>query len=239
MQTEPGSSASTSSRAVCAFMQPMMSTSFLRAIQPSLFARMVNQVGSPAMLDGNMFLPLTGTPIWKMERIRTLFDDCDPEPLTVATWIVQSLTVGRAVVWGSSSTAVMVASDTVCSSSIGAVILPGYDAPHAPHGLGRAGRARRDDPHRLGRDRHRADQVERARHRLAHPALGVAADQGGGNRPARRGAGARRSRATLHPDRQPPQLLRYPVRLRGHFVTADPLHGQGQPVQDSDLRLVH
>ncbi len=27
---------------------------------------MVYQVGSPAMFDGNMFLPETGTPIWKM-----------------------------------------------------------------------------------------------------------------------------------------------------------------------------
>src|SRR5436190_21574702 len=114
MQTAPGSRASTSSRAVCAFMQTMMSTSFFRAIHPSLFARMVNHVGSPAMLDGNMFFPLTGTPIWKMERIRTLFDDCDPEPLTVATWIVQSLTTGRAAAFGSSSTAVAIGeSDTV------------------------------------------------------------------------------------------------------------------------------
>src|SRR6266704_6035774 len=96
MQTEPGSRASTSSRAVAAFMHTMMSTSFLRAIQPSLFARMVNHVGRPAMFDGNMFLPLTGTPIWKMDRIRTLFEDCEPEPLTVATWMVKSLTVGAA-----------------------------------------------------------------------------------------------------------------------------------------------
>src|SRR5947209_4704971 len=127
MQREPGGSNSTSSRAVCGFMQTMMSTSFLRAIQPSLFARMVNQVGRPAMLEGNMFFPLTGTPIWKMERIRTLFDDCDPEPLTVATWMVQSLMMERAAVSGSSRTAVaVVASDTVGSSSDWAVILPGW-----------------------------------------------------------------------------------------------------------------
>src|SRR5471030_313101 len=94
MQIEPGVSASTSSFTVCAFMQTRMSTSFFRAIHPSLLARMVNQVGSPAMFEGNMFLPLTGTPIWKIERIRTLFDDCEPEPLTVATWIVRSLTTG-------------------------------------------------------------------------------------------------------------------------------------------------
>src|SRR5260370_8569964 len=100
MQTEPGCSASTSSREVAAFMHTMMSTSFLRAIQPSLFARIVNHVGRPAMFDGNMFFPLTGTPIWKIERIRTLLDDCDPEPLTVATWIVQSFTIDAAPVRG-------------------------------------------------------------------------------------------------------------------------------------------
>ena len=33
---------------------------------------MVNQVGRPAMFEGNMFLPETGTPIWKMARIRTV-----------------------------------------------------------------------------------------------------------------------------------------------------------------------
>src|SRR6185369_8694828 len=92
MQRAPGRRPSTSSRAVCAFMQTMRSTSFLRAIQPSLFARIVNQVGSPAMFDGNMFLPETGTPIWKIERIRTVLAVWLPEPLTVATWMLNSLT---------------------------------------------------------------------------------------------------------------------------------------------------
>ena len=32
-----------------------------------------------------MFLPETGTPIWKMLRKRTVFELCEPEPLTVAT----------------------------------------------------------------------------------------------------------------------------------------------------------
>src|SRR5438552_10214782 len=108
MQRAPEGRPSTSSRAVCGFIQTMMSTSFLRAIQPSLFARMVNQVGRPAMFEGNMFLPLTGTPIWKMERIKTLFDDCDPDPLTVATWIVQSLTIDAPSAGSFSSTAVAV-----------------------------------------------------------------------------------------------------------------------------------
>ena len=37
------------------------------------------------MFDGNMFLPETGTPIWKMLRSNTVFELCEPEPLTVAT----------------------------------------------------------------------------------------------------------------------------------------------------------
>src|SRR5258706_11446287 len=105
MQRAPERRPSTSSRAVCWFMQTIRSTSFLRAIQPSLFARIVNHVGRPAMFEGNMFLPLTGTPIWKMERIRTLLDDWDPDPLTVATWIVRSLTTGAPPDGAASSTA--------------------------------------------------------------------------------------------------------------------------------------
>src|SRR5215467_13037933 len=54
---------------------------------------MVYQVGRPAMFEGNRFLPETGTPIWKMLRSKTVLADCDPEPLTVATWMVYQ--VGR------------------------------------------------------------------------------------------------------------------------------------------------
>src|SRR5881628_3836172 len=119
MQREPGGNPSTSSREVCAFMQTMMSTSFLRAIHPSLFARMVNQVGRPAMLDGNMFFPLTGTPIWKMDRMRTLLELCDPEPLTVSTWMVRSLTTGCPDATSSSRTACAAGvSDTQCSFGV-------------------------------------------------------------------------------------------------------------------------
>src|SRR6185369_1426347 len=53
---------------------------------------MVYQVGSPAMFDGNRFLPETGTPIWKIVRRITVFADCEPDPFTVATWRLQSLT---------------------------------------------------------------------------------------------------------------------------------------------------
>ena len=44
------------------------------------------------MFDGNMFLPDTGTPIWKIDRSRTRFAVWLPEPLTVATWMLKSLT---------------------------------------------------------------------------------------------------------------------------------------------------
>src|ERR1039457_5500015 len=62
---------------------------------------MVYQVGRPAMFDGNMFLPETGTPIWKMARSRTVLALCDPEPFTVATWILKSLTTGLRTAPGS------------------------------------------------------------------------------------------------------------------------------------------
>src|SRR5579862_6243133 len=94
MQTAPGSSACTSSTAVSGFMQTRMSISFLRPVYPSLLARMVNHVGSPWMLEGNKFLPLTGMPIWKMERISTELEDWLPEPFMVATWMEKSLTTG-------------------------------------------------------------------------------------------------------------------------------------------------
>src|ERR1700722_14254585 len=52
---------------------------------------MVYQVGSPAMFDGNRFLPLTGTPIPKMLFSSTLLADCEPDPFTVATLMLKSL----------------------------------------------------------------------------------------------------------------------------------------------------
>src|SRR5512145_3285390 len=53
---------------------------------------MVYQVGSPAVFDGNMFLPETGTPIRRMERSRTILAVWLPDPLTVATGMLKSLT---------------------------------------------------------------------------------------------------------------------------------------------------
>ena len=62
-------------------------------MKPCLLARMVNHVGKPAMFDGNMFFPETGMPIWKIDRIRTLLAVWLPEPFTVATWMLKSLTI--------------------------------------------------------------------------------------------------------------------------------------------------
>ncbi len=70
---------------------------------PLELARMVYHVGSPAMFDGNMFLPDTGTPIWKIDRSRTRFAVWLPDPLTVATWREKSLTIRPVRDWGAVS----------------------------------------------------------------------------------------------------------------------------------------
>ena len=66
-------------------MATRKSISCLRAMYPSRLARIVYQVGSPAMFEGKRFLPETGIPIRKIERSSTRFAVWLPEPLTVAT----------------------------------------------------------------------------------------------------------------------------------------------------------
>ena len=51
----------------------------------------MNQVGSPEMLLGNKFFPLTGTPISNNDCKIIRFDDCEPVPLAVATLTMKSL----------------------------------------------------------------------------------------------------------------------------------------------------
>ena len=53
-----------------------------------------DQVGRPAMFEGNIFLPETGMPIWKMDRISTELAVWLPDPFTVATCMLKSLTTG-------------------------------------------------------------------------------------------------------------------------------------------------
>ncbi len=65
-----------------------------RAVNPCALARIVNQVGSPWMLDGKRFFPPTGMPMRNRARRMAIFDVWLPEPLTVATTIENSLRIG-------------------------------------------------------------------------------------------------------------------------------------------------
>ena len=88
----PGGREATSSAMDSTFIATKTSGSRRRATQPSPLARTVNQVGRPWMLDGNMFLPLTGIPMPRIDRIRTRFADWLPVPFEVATVMMTSLT---------------------------------------------------------------------------------------------------------------------------------------------------
>jgi hypothetical protein len=48
-------------------------------------------VGSPEMLEGKRFFPLTGTPMSNKDWSKIRFADCDPVPLAVAMLMVKSL----------------------------------------------------------------------------------------------------------------------------------------------------
>ena len=49
------------------------------------------------MLEGKTFLGATGTPILKIARVNTRLAVWLPEPLTVAAWMVRSLTMGSVI----------------------------------------------------------------------------------------------------------------------------------------------
>src|ERR1700735_5914938 len=93
MAAPPERSERMSSRAVSAFIATSSSISRLRATYPRLLARMVYHVGNPAIFDGKRFFPLTGIPIPNMLLSSTRLADCDPDPLTVATWMLKSLMI--------------------------------------------------------------------------------------------------------------------------------------------------
>src|SRR5207253_5400363 len=92
-------------------MQMRTPMSRRRAMKPSLDARIVNQVGRPWMLEGKRFFPDTGIPIWKIDRIRMLFEDMLPDPLAVATWIEKSLTTAAPACAGSGAFSSRIAVD--------------------------------------------------------------------------------------------------------------------------------
>lgn len=54
---------------------------------------MIYHVGRPDMLEGNKFLPLTGTPISNKDWSKIRFADWEPVPFAVAIFIVKSLTM--------------------------------------------------------------------------------------------------------------------------------------------------
>src|ERR1039457_4761617 len=80
---------------VCAFMATMRSYSGALAVQPSALTRISYHVGRPWMLDGKRFLPDTGTPIRKIERISRLLALDEPVPLTLARFNAKSFTLDR------------------------------------------------------------------------------------------------------------------------------------------------
>src|SRR5581483_1082847 len=100
---------------------------------------MVYHVGRPAMFDGNRFLPETGIPIWKMLRRRTVLELCDPEPFTVATWILMSFTTRFCSIRPEASwSATSVVAIAILSYGVGRnsppVILIGVEVEHSLYG---------------------------------------------------------------------------------------------------------
>src|SRR5437868_2447190 len=94
MTTPPGRTVLRSSRQVATLKATRTSTLSERAMWPSGVIRSWYQVGRPSILDGNTFLGATGIPMWKIALVKTRFAVWLPEPLTVAAWIVRSLTIG-------------------------------------------------------------------------------------------------------------------------------------------------
>src|ERR1022692_1319921 len=66
-----------------------------RATCPSLLTRISYHVGRPWMFEGNRFLPETGTPMRKIERIRRLLALDEPVPLTLPSFTAKSFTLER------------------------------------------------------------------------------------------------------------------------------------------------
>src|SRR5689334_21593758 len=102
MTAPPGRTVFRSSRHVAALNATRMSTLSDRAMCPSGVMRSWYQVGRPSMLEGNTFLGATGIPMWKMALVSTRLAVWLPDPLTVAAWMVRSLTMGS-VTWGANS----------------------------------------------------------------------------------------------------------------------------------------
>ena len=98
--TQPPVVTSRMSRAyVAGFIATIRSKRAVRAVYPSLFARISYQVGSPWMFDGKRFLPETGIPMRKIALRSNPFALADPVPFTVP--ILKAMSLTRDAVAGS------------------------------------------------------------------------------------------------------------------------------------------
>src|SRR5262249_25542332 len=72
-------------------MATIKSNCGVRAVYPFRLTRISYHVGSPWMLDGNTFFPVTGTPMRKMACMIRPLADAEPVPFAVAILNAKSL----------------------------------------------------------------------------------------------------------------------------------------------------
>src|SRR6266568_1592328 len=94
MTTPPARTLFRSARQVATLKAIRMSTLSDRAMWPSGVMRSWYQVGRSSMFEGKTFFGATEIPMWKIALVRTRLAVWLPEPLTVAAWMVRSLTMG-------------------------------------------------------------------------------------------------------------------------------------------------
>src|SRR5262245_25286795 len=78
---------------VCGFIATIMSTPPRAPRWPLSVTRTSYQVGKPWMLDGKMLRGDTGTPIRRIARANRALALAEPEPLTLAKRMTESVTV--------------------------------------------------------------------------------------------------------------------------------------------------
>src|ERR1039457_2513443 len=156
------------------------------------------------MFEGKRFLPETGTPMRKMDRMRTLFAVCEPDPLAVATCSEKSL---------ATTSEDAPARDVVSVRTLDMLVFPPGPRPSmAPAGRGKmrrdlnSARARMEESRRAHRVAVPVDHGEprragprrepRRRHALLHsPARGARRRPAGGRHEEPRSRGDSRPRA--------------------------------------------
>src|SRR4029077_29242 len=215
--TPPALTVFRSSRQVATLKATRMSTLSERAMCPSGVMRSWYQVGRPSMLDGKTFFGATGIPMWKMARVSTRLAVWLPEPLTVAAWMVRSLTLGSVTGEGESG--------ILRACRIGALFLtfagregrrPERAHPRRAPSRARAGHGNQAHRGQAGR----GGPGRRGGGRL-HPGRGVSAGRGKDSDPRGRPVEGRRRRAQgagAHAERG---------RAAGHRLRANQLPAAG------------